>query len=119
MVDPAPPLAAVGVRRGPHDVTRANELLGANWTLHDLRHTATFLMLNDPNMPPAYVQHILGHKYLTTLDIYNRPTRDDVISAGLAHHARQEKKRTAPPPTVLAPAYNPESLNILFGGRPS
>jgi len=39
---------------------RANELLGPNWTLHDLRHTATFLMLDDPDMPPVYVQHILG-----------------------------------------------------------
>ncbi|GGW45360.1 tyrosine-type recombinase/integrase [Streptomyces galilaeus] len=94
---------------------RANKLLGANWTLHDLRHTATFLMLDDPNMPPVYVQHILGHKYLSTLDIYNRPTRDDVISAGLAHHARQEHKKNNPPPAPPAPAYNPETLNILFG----
>ncbi|MFF5759645.1 tyrosine-type recombinase/integrase [Streptomyces longwoodensis] len=95
---------------------RANALLGANWTLHDLRHTATFLMLDDPDMPPVYVQKILGHKYLSTLDIYSRPTRDDVIVAGLAHHARQEKKRNAPKPTTPAPAYNRDSLNVLFGG---
>ncbi|MET8680059.1 site-specific integrase [Streptomyces sp. NPDC004647] len=93
---------------------RANELLGANWTLHDLRHTATFLMLDDPDMPPVYVQHILGHKSLSTLDIYNRPTRDDVIVAGLAHHARQEERRNAPPEPV-EPAYNPNSLSVLFG----
>ncbi|MFI0989340.1 tyrosine-type recombinase/integrase [Streptomyces exfoliatus] len=93
---------------------RANELLGANWTLHDLRHTATFLMLDDPNMPPVYVQHILGHKCLSTLDIYNRPTRDDVITAGLAHHARQEQRRKEPS-TVVEPSYNPDSLSILFG----
>ncbi|MFJ4152014.1 tyrosine-type recombinase/integrase [Streptomyces galbus] len=96
--------------------TRANALLGANWTLHDLRHTATFLMLDDPDMPPVYVQHILGHKYLSTLDIYNRPTRDDVITAGLAHHARQEQKKKHLPPAQPSPAYNPESLSILFGG---
>ncbi|MFD8608953.1 tyrosine-type recombinase/integrase [Streptomyces sp. NPDC059631] len=93
---------------------RANEILGANWTLHDLRHTATFLMLDDPNMPPVYVQHILGHKCLSTLDTYNRPTRDDVITAGLAHHARQEQRRKEPP-TVVEPPYNPDSLSILFG----
>ncbi|MFJ2609121.1 tyrosine-type recombinase/integrase [Streptomyces sp. NPDC087425] len=97
---------------------RANELLGANWTLHDLRHTATFLMLDDPDMPPVYVQHILGHKCLSTLDIYNRPTRDDVITAGLAHHARQERRREEPPAPV-EPAYNPDSLSILFGRNPS
>ncbi len=94
---------------------RANELLGANWTLHDLRHTATFLMLDDPNMPPVYVQKILGHKYLSTLDIYNRPTRDDVIAAGLAHHARQEQRRKEPRAPVDEPSYNPDSLSILFG----
>ncbi|MET9040614.1 tyrosine-type recombinase/integrase [Streptomyces mirabilis] len=98
---------------------RANELLGANWTLHDLRHTATFLMLDDPNMPPVYVQHILGHKYLSTLDIYNRPTGDDVIAAGLAHHARQQRHRENPPPPPPAPGYNPDSLANLFGDQPS
>ncbi|MET7436401.1 tyrosine-type recombinase/integrase [Streptomyces sp. NPDC005496] len=97
---------------------RANELLGSNWTLHDLRHTATFLMLDDPDMPPAYVQHILGHKYLSTLEIYNRPSRDDVIAAGLAHQARRELRKSNPPPAPTAPAYNPESLSILFGGTP-
>lgn len=95
---------------------RANELLGANWTLHDLRHTAAFMMLGDPSMPPVYVQHILGHKYLSTLDIYNRPTKDDVIAAGLAHHARQQRRREAPPPASPAPSYNTDSLNVLFGG---
>ena len=98
---------------------RANALLGSNWTLHDLRHTATFLMLDDPDMPPVYVQHILGHKHLSTLDIYNRPGKDDVIAAGLAFHARQEQKRQNPAPPPPSPAYNSDSLNILFGRRPS
>ncbi len=98
---------------------RAQGLLGSNWTLHDLRHTATFLMLDDPDMPPVYVQHILGHKHLSTLDIYNRPSKDDVIAAGLAFHARQEQKRQNPAPVLPSPAYNPDSLNILFGRQPS
>jgi hypothetical protein len=95
--------------------TRANKLLGSNWTLHDLRHTATFLMLDDPEMPPVYVQHILGHKCLSTLNIYNNPSRDDVIKAGIAHHARQEVRKSQPRPTVPAPAYNPDSLTICSG----
>ncbi|MER6854040.1 site-specific integrase [Streptomyces flaveolus] len=97
---------------------RANALLGSNWTLHDLRHTAAFLMLDDPDMPPVYVQHILGHKHLSTLDIYNRPGKDDVISAGLAFHARQERKRQNPVPAPPSPDYNPDSLHVLFGGQP-
>ncbi|MFI8003626.1 tyrosine-type recombinase/integrase [Streptomyces sp. NPDC086010] len=96
--------------------TRAQKVLGSNWTLHDLRHTATFLMLDDPEMPPVYVQHILGHKCLSTLRIYNNPSRDEVISAGLAHHVRQERKRANPQPAPPAPDYNPDSLNNLFGG---
>lgn len=95
---------------------RANELLGANWTLHDLRHTATYRMTEDPEMSLVYVQHILGHKDQRTLQKYLRPSRDEVISAGLAHHARQEAKKLAPPPTPAAPAYKEDSLNTLFGG---
>ncbi|SOR80125.1 MULTISPECIES: tyrosine-type recombinase/integrase [Streptomyces] len=96
--------------------TRAVELLGANWTLHDLRHTATYRMTEDPSMSLVYVQHILGHKDQSTLQKYLRPSRDEVISAGLAHHARQEAKKAAPPPAPPAPAYNEDSLNTLFGG---
>ncbi|MEV6882849.1 tyrosine-type recombinase/integrase [Streptomyces sp. NPDC051135] len=95
---------------------RANELLGANWTLHDLRHTATYRMTEDPEMSLVYVQHILGHKDQRTLQKYIRPSRDEVISAGLAHHARQEAKKNNPPPAPAAPAYNEDSLNTLFGG---
>lgn len=97
--------------------TRANKLLGANWTLHDLRHSATFFMLDDPSMPPVYVQHILGHKYLSTLDIYNRPSRDDVIAAGLAHHARQEQRKKNPPPALRHPPTTPRRSVFFSGGR--
>jgi integrase len=95
---------------------RANKLLGSNWTLHDLRHTATFRMTEDPEMSMAYVQHILGHKYQSTLQKYINPSRDEVIEAGIAHLARQERKRENPQPVLPAPGYSPESLNILFGG---
>jgi len=30
---------------------RANGSLGANWSLHDLRHTAAYRMARDPQMP--------------------------------------------------------------------
>ncbi|MEV6962693.1 tyrosine-type recombinase/integrase [Streptomyces sp. NPDC051207] len=95
---------------------RANKLLGWNWTLHDLRHTATFRITQDPELSMAYVQHILGHKYQTTLQKYINPSTDEVVEAGLAHHARQEHKRSQSSPPPSAPAYNPESLGILFGG---
>ncbi|MFF6978334.1 tyrosine-type recombinase/integrase [Streptomyces sp. NPDC008343] len=95
---------------------RVNELLGSNWTLHDLRHTATFRMTEDPEMSLVYVQHILAHKYQTTLQKYLNPSTDEVITAGLAHFARLEQRRRNPPPAPTAPAYNPKSLDVLFGG---
>ncbi|WP_055618501.1 tyrosine-type recombinase/integrase [Streptomyces phaeochromogenes] len=95
---------------------RVNEVLGANWTLHDLRHTAAYRMANDPEMQLTYVQHILAHRYLTTTQKYLTPSKDEVIQAGLAHHARRERRRTAAPVEVPAPGYDPESLRNLFGG---
>ncbi|WP_252933982.1 site-specific integrase [Streptomyces sp. Vc17.3-30] len=98
--------------------TRANELLGSNWTLHDLRHTAAYRMASDPEMSLLHVQHILGHRRLTTTQIYTEPSEDEVIAAGLAHHARRS---TRPPVQAALPApdYNPDSLSVLFGSDPA
>ncbi|MFF0867690.1 tyrosine-type recombinase/integrase [Nonomuraea sp. NPDC003560] len=94
---------------------RAQELLGSNWTLHDLRHTAAWRMAQDPEMPLTDVQQILGHAHLTTTQLYTTPDQDEVIARVLAHHARSGgSERAVPPP---APGYNPNSLNILFGGQ--
>jgi integrase len=49
---------------------RAGALLGANWSLHDLRHTAAYRMARDNNVPLTDVQWILGHAQLTTTQIY-------------------------------------------------
>ena len=35
--------------------TRANAALGANWSLHDLRHSAAYRMARDPGMPLTFV----------------------------------------------------------------
>jgi integrase len=40
---------------------RANAVLAANWTLHDLRHTAAYRMARDPQMRLTDVQWVLGH----------------------------------------------------------
>ncbi|MFF5037687.1 tyrosine-type recombinase/integrase [Nocardia salmonicida] len=50
--------------------TRAQALLGSNWTLHDLRHTAAYRMASDPELPLFDVQAILGHVSLTTTQLY-------------------------------------------------
>jgi len=93
---------------------RANSLLGTNWTLHDLRHTAAYRLARDPKMPLTDVQWVLGHAHLSTTQLYLPADRDEVIEHVRAHHARRAKaaERFPPPP---AAGYNPESLNNLFG----
>ena len=45
---------------------RANAALGANWTLHDLRHSAAYRMARDPEVALTDVQWVLGHARLST-----------------------------------------------------
>jgi integrase len=96
--------------------TRAGALPGANWSLHDLRHTAAYRMARDDGMPLTDVQWILGHAQLTTTQIYTSAPLEETIASVLAHHAR----RAAAPslPAGGAPEYRPESLDVLFPGEP-
>ena len=105
---------------------RAAATLGANWTLHDLRHTAAYRMTRDPQLPLSDVQWVLGHAHLSTTQLYLTPMPGDVIAGLLAHHRRRQgigsmAAATAEPGTgTPAPsAYRPESLDVLFGGRSS
>jgi site-specific recombinase XerD len=91
---------------------RVNAALGADWTLHDLRHSAATRMARDPQLSLTDVQWVLGHAHLTTTQLYILPTKDEVIQAVRAHHARRDRRRDDPPP---APGYDPQSLAVLFG----
>jgi integrase/recombinase XerD len=67
-----------GLRRRPMNYEalravfrRVNTLLGANWSMHDLRHTAALRMSRDDALSLRDVQTILGHAHLsTTGDVY-------------------------------------------------
>jgi len=96
--------------------SRANALLGANWTLHNVRHTAAYRMARDPQMPITDVQWVLRHASLTTTQLYCNPLPEDVIASVLAHHARVAgAAESATPETVSVQGYRPESLDVLFG----
>ncbi|MGH9077493.1 MAG: tyrosine-type recombinase/integrase [Acidimicrobiales bacterium] len=97
--------------------TRVAGSLGANWALHDLRHTAAHRMAADPTLPLTDVQWVLGHAYLTTTQIYLAPLPEDVIAAVLAHHARKPGRGVPPVPPAATQRYRPETLDVLFGGR--
>ena len=97
---------------------RANAALGANWSLHDLRHTAAYRMARDPAMPLTDVQWVLGHAHLSTTELYLSPLPEDVIAGVLAFHQRRAGQQATPPQPGVA-GYRAESLNVLFGpGRP-
>ena len=92
--------------------TRANAALGANWTLHDLRHSAAYRMARDPAVPLTDLQWVMGHARLSTTQRYLNPLPGDVVEAVLAFHARQARQDAVP---VLSPGYRAESLQALFG----
>jgi integrase len=96
---------------------RANGSLGANWSLHDLRHTAAYRMARDPQMPITDVQWVLGHAHLSTTQQYLNPLPEDVIASVLAHYARQAEGASAPASGSRL-EYRPESLSVLFGKDP-
>ncbi|MGH3738191.1 MAG: site-specific integrase [Micromonosporaceae bacterium] len=105
---------------------RAAGALGANWTLHDLRHTAAYRMARDPLLPLTDTQWVLEHAHLSTTQLYLTPMPGDVIAGVLAHHRRGhpggaaqadgagDAVASAPPS-----AYRRDSLDVLFGRQPS
>ena len=92
---------------------RANTVLGTNWTLHDLRHTAAQRMLADPAFTLVDVQTILRHASVTTTQIYTQPRLEDLIEKVLEHYARPP----APAPT-LDPGYDAAAVHELLGLTP-
>jgi integrase len=93
---------------------RANGSLGANWSLHDLRHTAAYRMARDPQMPITGVQWVLGHAHLSTTQQYLNPLAEDVIASVLGHYARRAEGASVPADGHRL-EYRPESLSVLFG----
>jgi integrase/recombinase XerD len=92
---------------------RANALLGSNWSMHDLRHTAGIRMVRDESLSMRDVQTILGHADLTTTQIYTEDDDDAVIRRVHQHLAeRATASKQAP---VVAEGYDPTTLAVLFG----
>jgi len=90
---------------------RANAVVGANWSLHDLRHTAAYRMARDPGVPLTDVQWVMGHTHLETTQRYLNPLHSDVIETMLAFYARRHQR----PGSAAAEGYRSESIETLFG----
>lgn len=96
---------------------RANEQLGANWTMHDARHTCALRMVRDERLSLRDVQTILGHAEVTTTQIYLEEDDYEVI-ARVREHLADRTERDARPPTP-AQGYRQADLDVLFGGGPA
>lgn len=89
---------------------RANASLGANWSLHDFRHTAAARMLADPAFTLVDVQTVLRHASVTTTQIYTQPRLEDLIGKVLEHHARPKADVA-----TIEPAYDAAAVRELLG----
>ncbi|WP_280332250.1 tyrosine-type recombinase/integrase [Nocardia wallacei] len=88
---------------------RANDRLGTNWTLHDMRHTAAIRLVADPAITLADVQRILRHANLSTLSVYTRVRVEDMFDRLQEHYAK-------PRPQVSYPVgYDPDDVAAVFG----
>jgi integrase/recombinase XerD len=93
---------------------RANESLGTNWSMHDLRHTCALRMLRSASVSVRDVQVILGHAHLSTTQVYLDEDDHEVLER--VHRHLAEHKRPTPPP-VPGPGYDPEDLAVLLGAE--
>ena len=96
---------------------RVNRVLGANWTLHDFRHTAASRMARDPNVSLTDIQAVLGHVHLTTTEAYLRPRADEVIERVNQHFtSRAAGIRASDVAPAQASPYSATDMTELFGG---
>lgn len=90
---------------------RASEYLGANWTLHDLRHTAATRLARDPAMTLIEVQTILRHAHVTTTALYTVVGLEDLMDKLAEHYQRPVQ------PARWNPGYDPADVEAVFGAR--
>jgi integrase/recombinase XerD len=112
-----------GLRRRPMNYEalravfrRVNALLGANWTMHDLRHTAALRMSRDDALSLRDVQTILGHAHLsTTGDVYLVEDEDQLIRRVHRHLEEQQHRSRQSPRAALG--YDAAALAVLLGDK--
>ena len=115
-----------GLRRQPMNYEalravfkRVNTLLGTNYSMHDLRHTAALRMSRDESLSIRDVQTILGHAHLsTTADVYLVEDEAQVIRRVQQHLAARGQRIQQAAPAPAAVGYDAGDLSVLSGGTP-
>ena len=62
---------------------RVSNRAGTTATLHSLRHTAAYRMVEDPTLPLTDVQFVLGHAQLSTTQISMSLLRASALTSGV------------------------------------
>jgi site-specific recombinase XerD len=92
---------------------RCNDLLGSNWTLHDLRHTFAIRAL-EGGMGLHEVQELLGHQSLNTTTVYAAPHMEDVIEH---YRTKLPNRASAVDSSPAGQRYDPDELRVLWGNQ--
>jgi integrase len=92
-------------------LNRINERIGANVTIHDLRHTLCLRLVNDPNISLVDAQQVMRHRQITTTSGYVRPRIDEVIAKVHEHYTRPQAQ-AAP---LAGWEYDQADLDDVFG----
>ncbi|MDQ0946021.1 site-specific integrase [Streptomyces sp. V1I1] len=94
-------------------LNRINARIGANITLHDLRHTLCLRLIQDPGITLVDAQQVMRHRRITTTSTYLRPRIDEVISKVHEHYTRPN----SPPQPLTGWTYDPDDLADVFGSN--
>jgi integrase len=93
-------------------LVRANALLGTNYSLHDLRHTAAARMAADSNFSLVDVQTILRHASISSTQVYLQPRLEELLSKVAELH---ERRRIMPTTPAVPTGYVAGELAELLG----
>lgn len=93
---------------------RAQAGIGTEYTLHQLRHTAAYRMIEDPALSLTDVMWVLGHRFVTSTQIYITARPDEVLARMVEFYAHPRPVAAPPPPQL---GYDPTSLDTIFGRR--
>jgi integrase len=92
-------------------LNRINARIGADVTLHDLRHTLCQRLIEDPGVSLVDIQQVMRHRWITTTSGYLRPRVDEVIARVQEHYNRPAP---APDPST-GWTYDRDDLAEVFG----
>jgi len=106
------PLRPLGYQALRAVLLRINEQLGANWTLHDFRHTCGTRLAADPSISVVDVQAHSGTDTLSTTETYLAARPEDVIRRVQAH---QQASPVTTAPNAVGWTYEADDLAALLG----